>query len=319
MKRNNGKRPFLYLLLTVALILIVLFLLEKVRRHDPGQPPEMVPPVVTEQPVQRPGTKEPPVSTVAPEAPRMPELPVQKRYSSPVVIVPAVKPPVNPVATGTVAIIIDDMGASVSEVQELMAIGIPVTFSVIPGLGRAREVAEAAHNRGYQVMLHVPMEPHGYPQQRLESNGLLVAHDDHEIKQRVASYFRLVPHAIGANNHMGSRFTEDREKMRLVLGMLQQKGLFFVDSMTTPKSSGLSVARDLGLPAAARTAPFIDNSNDVGAIKIQLRTLAKIAGKRGSAIGICHPHRATIRALQEELPLLRSSGTRFVYVSTLVR
>lgn len=200
-----------------------------------------------------------------------------------------------------------------------MNIGVPLTFSVIPGLRQAREVAMAAHGNGYEVMLHIPMEPQDYPRRRLEDNGLLLAYDNNEIESRVRGFMNVIPHAIGANNHMGSRFTEDRGKMSIVLKVLKEHGMFFVDSMTTPKSVGLSLSREMGLRATARTAPFLDNSADVAAVKQQLASLAKLAVNRGSAVGICHPHPATIRALAEHLPVMRKDGIRFVYVSKLAR
>jgi polysaccharide deacetylase 2 family uncharacterized protein YibQ len=329
--KRGGFRPFAYLLITILLIGLVLFLLERAKKA-PELQPVIKPPVAAKKPTLRPGAQPKiPVQSEKPSPPETPEEPVvgkksltpstpppiHKRYSTPAVAVPPLKPPKS-LGTGTVAILIDDMGTSVREVQELTAIGLPLTFSIIPGLQEARAVAEAAHRKGYEVMLHIPMEPQDYPRRRLEGNGLLLAYDDDEIEKRITGYLRVVPHAVGANNHMGSRYTEDSERMRRVLGILKVKGMFFVDSVTTPKSVGLSVSRELGLRAAARTAPFLDNSQDVVAIKVQLQTLAKLAVKRGSAIGICHPHPTTIKALTEELPLLKSRGIRFVYVSKLV-
>jgi polysaccharide deacetylase 2 family uncharacterized protein YibQ len=199
-----------------------------------------------------------------------------------------------------------------------MAIDVPLTFSVIPGLGKGKEVAEAAHRRNYQVMLHMPMEPKDYPRRRLEKNGLLLSESDEEIKRQVNEYFRAVPYAVGANNHMGSRFTEDAGKMQAVLGVLKGKGVFFIDSVTTPESAGSGVADRLGVRNARRNV-FLDNSQDVAAIRTQIEQLAKLAVKRGSAIGICHPHPATIQALAAELPELRKQGVRFVSASELVR
>jgi polysaccharide deacetylase 2 family uncharacterized protein YibQ len=233
-------------------------------------------------------------------------------------VVPAVKP-AKIAGSAVVAIIIDDMGSSVSEVRALMNIGVPLTFSVIPGLHQSREVATVAHNNGYEVMVHIPMEPQDYPQRRLESNGLLLSYGDNEIKSRMRGFANVIPYAIGANNHMGSRFTEDREKMGVVLSVLKENGMFFIDSMTTPKSVGLALSREMGLRTTARTAPFLDNSEEVSAIKVQLASLTKLAVKKGSAVGICHPHRGTILALTQELPIMRQQGIRFVYASTLVK
>lgn len=313
-RKQPSKRPIIYLLLTVILIGLVLYLLDyskkKIPEKTPIKPPISVP--VKPSPV--------PEKPLRPKVPKKPvtKMPDHKQYSSPGIAVPVVRPP-KVTGTGVVALIIDDMGANVSEVRELMKIGVPLTFSVIPGLHQYREVATIAHNGGYEVMVHIPMEPQDYPQRRLENNGLLLSYSDKEIEARVRGFMNVIPYAVGANNHMGSRFTEDRGKMGVVLSVLKENGMFFVDSMTTPKSVGLAMARELGMRATARSAPFLDNSEDVSAIKVQLASLTKLAVKKGSAVGICHPHRGTIQALTEELPIMRKQGIRFVYVSKLVK
>ena len=164
----------------------------------------------------------------------------------------------------------------------------------------------------------MPMEPKDYPQRRLEKNGLLMTDSDDEINKQVNEYLRVIPYAVGANNHMGSRFTENEPKMQDVLQILKGRGLFFIDSVTTPHSVGLKLAREMGVKTAARNV-FLDNVQDVAAIRKQIQQLARLAVKRGSAIGICHPHRATIQALAEELPVLQKAGIKFVYASELVR
>lgn len=327
-KKHGGLSPLVYLLVVVLLAGGVFLLLEKGTKTV-RQAPEKKPRTVavekgrgapSRSAAEKPDSRVPAEKQTRQAEPGEPvkQPPVQKKYTSHPVSPPVAKGPEAPLGSGTVAIIIDDMGKSTAEVRELMAIGVPLTFAVIPGLGQSEQVARAAHGGGCQVLLHIPMEPKDYPRKRLESNGLLLAYDSAAIEERVAGYLRQVPHAVGANNHMGSRFTEDREKMRTVLGVLKRKGLFFVDSLTTSGSVGVPLSRELGLKSAARNV-FIDNSDDVNAIKAQLGTLARMAAKRGSAVGICHPHRATIRALAEELPLLQSRGIRFVYVSHLVR
>jgi len=315
-KKQSSKRPFLYLLLTLILIGSVLYLLDHGKKKVAEKIPPVTPPVsVPEKPSLPPVTPLPQPETEKPVSKK----PEHKQYSSPVITVPVAPPPAKISGPAVVAIIIDDMGTSVSEVRALMNIGVPLTFSVIPGLHQSREVATAAHNNGYEVMLHIPMEPQDYPNKRLESNGLLLSYGDKEIETRVRGFMNAIPHAVGANNHMGSRFTENRGKMGVVLTVLKENGMFFVDSMTTPKSVGLAISRELGLLSTARNAPFLDNSQDVSAIKVQLASLMKMAVKKGSAVGICHPHRGTIQALTEQLPIMKKQGIRFVYASALVR
>jgi polysaccharide deacetylase 2 family uncharacterized protein YibQ len=311
-KKAGNRRPLVSLLIIVVLIILAFYLLEMLRKPAPEKPVEKPPPTVQkEEPVS--AHKKPPETIVKPHI-------VQKSYTTAVKLPPSVERPerIALLGRGTVAIIIDDMGSSMQEAAALLAINAPLTFSIIPGLGKAREVAEAAHAGKHEVMVHMPMEPKDYPRRRLEKNGLLIAESDEEIGAQVNEYLRTIPYAVGANNHMGSRFTEDDHKMRDVLQVLKGKGLFFIDSVTTPHSVGLKLAREMGVRTAARNV-FLDNSQDVAAIKAQLEQLARVAVKKGSAIGICHPHRATIQALAEQLPVLQKEGIKFVYASELVR
>jgi len=220
--------------------------------------------------------------------------------------------------SGTLAVIVDDMGSSLNEARELLSINIPVTFSLIPGLPKVTAVAELATSAGRAVMVHLPMEPQGYPQRRLEANGLLVAQSEEDITARTIALLHAVPQATGANNHMGSRFTEHEEKMLPVLKVLKGKGLFFIDSLTTPQSKGISVAESLGVKSAVRNI-FLDNQQDVVAIKRQLYAAAEMSRRKGGVIAICHPHPATIAALKEAMPELQRAGITFVSAGEFVR
>ena len=301
-KKPSGKRPLITLLIVAALIVAAFLLLEKLKKSVPVTVPE------------KPVTKERHKIPVRTERTGVEQQP----YSTAILPPPPVHPRKRAVGPGTVAIIIDDMGSSVREADELMAIKLPLTFSIIPGLAHVKGVAEAAHARGYQLMIHIPMEPQGYPRQRMERYGLLLSQSDEEIRKRLDGFLREVPYAKGANNHMGSRFTEDRAKMGTVLGFLKGKGLFFIDSKTTPHSVGNSLAREMGIETASRNV-FIDNVQDVEAIREQLEQLATMARRKGAVIGICHPHKTTIQALAATLPELRKSGITFVYAAELVR
>jgi polysaccharide deacetylase 2 family uncharacterized protein YibQ len=299
---GGGRKTLLALLVVLALIGLVIYLLEQTRHTSLA-----------------PKATKSDGPAVYQKVPPRPELPVQGKVST--AARPVAAPPVaaRPRAAGhgNVAIIIDDMGSSMKELQELLAIHEPVTFSVIPSLAHARDVAEAAHRAHAEVMVHMPMEPEGYPQQRMEKIGLLVTMGDAEINERVNGYFRSVPHAVGANNHMGSRFTQSAEKMEVVLKVLQEKGMYFVDSKTSPKSAGYGMARALGLKCANRQV-FLDNVQDEALIGKQLEQAVALARKNGSAIAICHPHPATIRALKALVPQLAKEGITFVPASALV-
>lgn len=221
-------------------------------------------------------------------------------------------------ASGKLAIIIDDMGSSMQEVRTLAGIGVPLTFSVIPGLRSYREVAAFADAKGFEVMIHIPMQSKGWPERRLEANGLLVSMPDAAVTERVSEFMQALPMAKGANNHMGSEFTEHETGMRAVVTGLKGRGLFFVDSVTSPKSVGIRLAREAGLKTARRNV-FLDNEQEKGYILGQLGQAVRLAKKNGSAIAICHPHPETIRTLAAALPGLAHQGITLVPASQLVR
>ncbi len=222
------------------------------------------------------------------------------------------------VGSGHLAIIIDDMGSNLQEARALAGIGVPLTFSIIPGLHSYREVAAFAASNAIETMIHIPMQSRGWPERRLESNGLLVSMADDVISERLEEFMRTLPGAVGANNHMGSEFTEHADKMRTVLNILKGKGLFFVDSVTSPRSVGLKMARELDMKSGRRSV-FLDNEQDGAYILGQLDQAVRLAKKTGGVIAICHPHPATIRTLQAALPGLAQQGVTLVSASQMVR
>ncbi len=222
------------------------------------------------------------------------------------------------IGKGQLAVIIDDMGTSLQEARSLAAIGVPLTFSIIPGLQSFREVATFASGKSIETMIHIPMQPKGWPQHRLETNGLLVSMAESDISERLREFMRDIPQAVGANNHMGSEFTEHEDKMRPVLEALKGKGLFFIDSVTTPQSVAPRLARDLGLKSGRRQV-FLDNEQNLAYIRGQLSQAVRMAQKNGGAIAICHPHPVTIQALAALLPGLHQQGITLVPASRLVR
>ncbi|AMV72768.1 hypothetical protein JCM30471_12840 [Desulfuromonas carbonis] len=226
-------------------------------------------------------------------------------------------PPAQPGRSARVAIIVDDLGRDVATLRQFLGVKVPLTLAILPNETHARESARLAHETGHEVLIHIPMEPQGYPAVNPGHDALFVAASADELRQRFQGYLTAVPFAVGGNNHMGSRFTEDPAGMAVVLGQMREAGLFFVDSRTTGASVAFELARRAGIPVAQRDM-FLDNVQDAGLIGGEIRKLIRMARQHGSAIGICHPHPATLTALRQALPELRAAGIEVVPVSQLV-
>lgn len=217
----------------------------------------------------------------------------------------------------SVAIIIDDLGLDLVMMKKFMALQLNVTAAVLPHLPHTRDVAELAHTNGREVLLHIPMEPRDYPAVNPGAEALTVDLSSLVVEQRLREYLQEVPWAVGANNHMGSRFTESKEGMRSVLQLLKDRGLFFIDSRTTSDSVAVTEAVEMGIANGERDL-FLDNELNVTAIRAQIQRLIRIAKEDGSAIGICHPHEETYTALKLESASFAASGVKLVSVSSLV-
>ena len=104
--------------------------------------------------------------------------------------------------------------------------------------------------------------------------------------------------------------------MTEVLAYLKKHNLYFFDSLTSEKSVCREVAGSVGIPFAKRDI-FLDNSNKVDSIKIELADLEKLALKRGRAIAICHDRKNTAIALAKVMPQMVKDGVEFVYLSEM--
>jgi hypothetical protein len=218
---------------------------------------------------------------------------------------------------GRLAIIIDDVGQDLHPVERLTRMRHRLTLAVIPHLPHSRQAAEIAHRRGFEVMLHLPMEPLDYPAQDPGPGAIRAGMDAAEIHRTVLANLAAVPHARGVNNHMGSRITAEPRPMQAVLETLATTPCYFVDSRTTVASVAYRLARELRVPAAERTV-FLDDRAETQSVRAQLREAVRLARERGQAIAIGHPHPVTLEVLGRDLRGLADSGVALVFVSELV-
>jgi polysaccharide deacetylase 2 family uncharacterized protein YibQ len=192
----------------------------------------------------------------------------------------------------------------------------PLTISVLPNHVHSVEIAEEAHRRGYQVMLHLPMESVG--QGKPESQELRPGMSGRDVNALVDGFLRAVPDVAGVNNHQGSQSTADVKLMDELMPVLREHRLFYVDSRTTAATVAYDAAQRAGVQSGFRNVPFLDDVAEVTAVSKQLRLALREAGEKGAAIAIGHPHPATLKALAEVLPEANSKGVLLVLASELV-
>jgi len=297
-RRSTSRFPLVGVIIAAALIAAVVLFLER-RVPIPDRPP--LPGERSGE--SRTGTAE---RTVPP--PRAKAVEQEKEKTKPQPTESVGRP---------VAVIIDDIGYDLEVVRQLAQIEVPLAFAVLPFTPHAAEAARRLHAAGKEILLHLPMEPRSYPAENPGPGALMTDMDDDAIRSRLAEALAAVPHAIGVNNHMGSRFMEDEARLKVVMEELSKRGLFFVDSRTTPASRGREAAAGTGVPFAARTV-FIDHKRGYESALANL--VEPPGGRKGRPVlMIGHPHPETVRALRKFAALRREGKATVIPPSAYLK
>jgi len=214
------------------------------------------------------------------------------------------------------AIILDDLGNDRGAAEAIFSLPYPLTISVLPNHPHSVDIAEEAHRRGYEVLLHLPMQANG--PEKPEAEELYPGMPSGQVARLVEGMVNAVPYAVGVNNHQGSQATSNAALMKELMPVLRERGLFYIDSRTAATTVAYDTAREDGVRTGFRNVPFLDDLAETGAVRKQLEIAMREARRKGGGIAIGHPHPATLQALKEMLPAAQKQGVRLVFASDLV-
>lgn len=250
--------------------------------------------------------------------PAKPPVAVKKADKAPAVSITPDAPAARKPAEPTAAIIVDDLGYSLEALENIQAIGCPVTVAILPYASLTAESVRLAEACGFEIMLHLPLESteakNGAPS---IAGTIFEGMPDAEVRTAVEKALARVPGARGVNNHTGSLATEEARVMRPVFEVLKARRLYFVDSRTSSSSVAYDEARKAGVRAAVRKV-FLDAEPGADKIGEKLGELLRLAKKHGRAVGICHPKRESLAALAMQIGLAEAYGVRLVFASKIV-
>jgi hypothetical protein len=215
-----------------------------------------------------------------------------------------------------VTFVIDDVGYHLRDRDRLAALSDNVTYAILPLLPYSRYFGNLSRTTGAEIILHLPLDT---VQDKVPGRGLIVdTMTSVDVLEMLARDLDSVPNHVGVNNHMGSRGTASREMMTVILRDLKRRGLFFLDSYTTPESVVPSVAREIGLPILTRGV-FLDNEDSKPAILAQLRQLRQVAREKGNAIAIGHYRTKTLEVLADEIPAMKDEGFQVITLEEMLQ
>lgn len=217
---------------------------------------------------------------------------------------------------GKIAIVIDDWGYNLNNLDILDDIKYPLTIAVLPNLTYSQTIAKELHKKGLEIILHLPMEPH--EKFRLEENTITTFMDASTIRDILSQDLANISYAKGVSNHMGSKATEDAKTMEVIFRELKKRHLYFLDSLVSSESICQDISYKMHLGFAKRDV-FLDNQEEAEYIKEQLNKLKMKAFTQGQAIGIGHDKKITLEVLKEVMPTMEKEGYKFVFVSDLIK
>ena len=216
-----------------------------------------------------------------------------------------------------IVIVMDDLGLDKRQARQTIALPAPLTLSYMAYADDLNRQTAQARAAGHELMLHIPMEPRSSTIDP-GPNVLLSGLPRDELLKSINWNLDQTDSVVGINNHMGSRFTSDLEGMQTVTEVLNERGLLFLDSVTSGSSVAHTAAEDAGIPFAVRNV-FLDHEDDLASIKRQLKVTELVANRTGVAIAIGHPRAKTLEALKEWLPTLSDRGFQLVPISAVVK
>ena len=186
-----------------------------------------------------------------------------------------------------------------------------VTLSFVPYAQGLQGWIDLARAQGHEVMIEIPMEPTGYPDndpgpQTLLSNG---SAEDIQAKMdwllgRATGYF-------GVTNYLGDRFVASDAGTSAFLAILRQRGLAFMDDG--------SARRRPGAWARASADRVIDQQQTPAAIVAQLNALEALAKSRGAALGTGFSYPVTVEAAARWTAGLEARGLQLAPASAMTQ
>lgn len=208
------------------------------------------------------------------------------------------------------AIIIDDVGFA-AQAKEIKRLPFKVTPSIFPPARFNPQSHHLAREFPF-FMVHLPLEAHNFYQK--EHEWLLASDTKERMRRKIRAIKRDFPRLQYLNNHTGSLFTASRPAMERFLEVLEEEGITFIDSRTTPQTKAPEIFAQKGRFLLSRDV-FLDHERSIAYVRSQLQEAVKIAKERGYAVAIGHPHAETLRVLRESEGLKKE--VEFVYVNEL--
>lgn len=219
----------------------------------------------------------------------------------------------------TLAIVVDDFGSISGDLLDgFFELDPSICFAIFPDEANSVATMQRAKAQGRTTIIHVPMEPIGYPSVNPGKNAILVQYNESQIEKMISRFIHQLPDCSGINNHMGSLATTDDDVMRAVMSTLKKHDKFFLDSRTSNVSVGYSIAQKAHL-RSFRNDLFLDSPNiSQSTLDAKLSQIIELSASKNNIIAITHCHnKEKLDYLKRFIGRARAAGFTLVPITEI--
>ena len=216
-----------------------------------------------------------------------------------------------------IAIVVGGLGISATATANALSkLPSAVSFAFTPYGSDLDMLVAQAREKGHEVLLQVPMEPHDYPENDPGPQTLLSSLSAEQNVDRLHWLFSRMQGYVGVTNFMGARFTASDHALAPVLRELSKRGLIYIDDGSSPRSQAGQIAGANKLPYA-KAEVVIDATPSAAEIDNALRRLETLArGGGGIVVGYSSALPASIDRIAKWAKAARGRGIVLVPVTT---
>ena len=216
-----------------------------------------------------------------------------------------------------IAIIINNLGLSATyteQILKMMPKNVTLSFSHISP--QLKKWVREARQKGYEILIDLPMEPIGFPRNDPGRSTLLTSLNEVENLNRLEFIMIQSGGYVGLLSTHGDKFTLNSELLLPILKSIKTRGLLYVDSRTTSQSLGPELSSNIQLPRAFNNV-FIDKTPSRDYITTKLRELERIAVDKKFAVAIAQPLPLSIEIISEWTSELKEKGIALAPITAI--
>ena len=221
-------------------------------------------------------------------------------------------------ARGTrIAIVVGGLGLSQTGTQRaIQQLPPAVTLAFAASGNSLQRWMQEARRSGHEILIQVPFEPFDYPANDPGPGTLLTQTLPKENLGRLHEAMGRITNYTGIMNYLGGRYLSDAGALEPVLRDIAKRGLLFLDDGTSAQSKTEAIAKAIELPHAFGNL-VLDGQLQKDAILKKLDELERIAGRKGTAVGIASAFDESVDAIRQWAEEASQRGIEIVGISAL--